>query len=248
MRASRVEPRTAADTSPSDPTGPPLAPRNATEDAILEAARELLSEGGHEQVDDRHDRAAGVRQPHDGLLLLREQARGHGPPHPAGVRRHGRGRLAVLHRRRRSADGACARPGALRRRREPQRPDPRPRRAPLRRGRAHALAVGALRQPLHRRRRVAHRARPAARPGARRHPRAGRRPGALRDGRAPPDDRGHPPRRATCARRSASSPSCGSGRLRGRRRRRRRRRRAPARARPAARAARPSRESRRRRA
>jgi TetR/AcrR family transcriptional regulator, ethionamide resistance regulator len=29
---------------------PPLAPRNATEDAILEAARELLSEGTHEQV------------------------------------------------------------------------------------------------------------------------------------------------------------------------------------------------------
>ncbi|HEV2784875.1 MAG TPA: TetR/AcrR family transcriptional regulator, partial [Solirubrobacteraceae bacterium] len=41
----------AASPPPADAAASPtLAPRNATEDAILEAARELLSEGAHEQV------------------------------------------------------------------------------------------------------------------------------------------------------------------------------------------------------
>ena len=83
--------------------------RNATEDAILAAARELLGrEGFDEQVTIDRDRAARVRQPHDGLLLLREQARGHGPPHPAGVHRHVRGR------RRRTSTAPASRARELR--------------------------------------------------------------------------------------------------------------------------------------
>src|SRR5687767_15376770 len=59
-------------------------------------------------------------------------------------RRHGRGRVAVLHRQRRPAHGARARPRALRRRREPQRADPHARRAPLRRSEEHTSELQSL--------------------------------------------------------------------------------------------------------
>jgi AcrR family transcriptional regulator len=53
---SASQPTSKPAASAGEPPAPPpvsdagLAPRNATEDAILEAARELLSEGAHEQV------------------------------------------------------------------------------------------------------------------------------------------------------------------------------------------------------
>ncbi len=79
------------------------ASRNDTELAILDAAREALRRGALRADHDRRDRAPRVRQPHRGLLLLPQQARGHRPPDPARLQRDLRGRVALPRRRRRPA-------------------------------------------------------------------------------------------------------------------------------------------------
>ena len=174
-------------------TPPPaeaLAPRNATEDAILAAARELLGEGSHEQVTiDRIARRAFVSRTTVYFYFANKRAvmdrliqqaftdmYTAGAPYFEGA---GEPRLELRL--------AIARFVAV----------------VNRNGRILMLAASLHGEHEHlpsewepyivalrRRRGGAHRARPGARHRARRHLRADRRAGAVRDGRAPPDRRG----------------------------------------------------------
>ena len=189
-----------------------LQPRNATEDAILAAAREVLEEVPFDRLAHGHDRPARVRVPHDGLLLLRQQARARRPPHPAGVRRHARGGGALPGRRGRAAARAAPRADPHHRRGQRQRGRVPARRPALRAGRPPARRVGALHPPLRGRRRPARIRRDQERGIAAddidpRHQRAG----AVRDGRAPRDHGDHPRRRARSRSRFGFCRSCGGG-------------------------------------
>ena len=83
--------------------------RNATEEAILDAARAALAEKGFEALTmDAIARKAFVVA-HGRLLLLPQQARGRRPPHPAGVQRDVPRGEPVPGRRRRPAPRAARR-------------------------------------------------------------------------------------------------------------------------------------------
>ena len=83
--------------------------RNATEEAILDAARDALADTRYRRLTMERIARRAYRQPHRAVLLLPQQARAGRPADPARVHGHVRGGLAVPRRRRRSARRAAPR-------------------------------------------------------------------------------------------------------------------------------------------